>query len=178
MKPLSNIYVLFGLVFFILTWLFTGVYQDAEFNEIHVFTKYRPTFKVNFHSPIGMEDLNVDDLSAEHKKEELAFQKFVVQHQRHCNGNSIIWYLPFVLIQLSLSFFSFGVLKVKQGLFYKKWHFLLHLLTCLIPTIVGIEFMVTFNKWYLTILSGLIILLINYSILMFIIDTTRKIKRN
>jgi len=174
MKTLSNIYILFGFVFFILTWLFTGFYQDAEFNELHVFTKYRPTLKVNFHSPIGMEDLNLDDLLPEQKKDELAFQEFVVQHQRQCNGNSVIWYLPFILIQLSLSFFSFGVLKVKQGLLYKKWHFPLHILTCFIPTIIGIEFMVAFNKWYLTILSGLVLLVINYSILVLIIKFSRK----
>ena len=69
-----NIYVIIGAFFVILTWLFVGLFRDDEFYEPDLFTKYRPTLKVNFYSPIGMQDLKVDDLSSDKKAEEIALQ--------------------------------------------------------------------------------------------------------
>jgi hypothetical protein len=92
MMKRPNIYIFIGIVFLILTWLFVGLYRDDEFYEPNLFTKYRPTLKVNFYSPTGMSDLTVDDLIDEKKVEEIAFQEFVIKQHIQYNSNARLWY--------------------------------------------------------------------------------------
>ena len=157
-----NIYLLFGTVFLILTWIFVGLYRDDEFYEPNLFTKYRPTFKVNFYSPIGQSDLTVNDLSADKQVEEIAFQEFVIKRHIQNNSNAQLWYLPLILIQLLLTFFSLGVLKSKLDLVYKKWHFPTHFAVCLVLTSLGLGFILSFDNLFVTVFGGLLILTINY----------------
>lgn len=157
-----NIYLLFGTVFLILTWIFVGLYRDDEFYEPNLFTKYRPTFKVNFYSPIGQSDLTVNDLSADKQVEEIAFQEFVIKRHIQNNSNAQLWYLPLILIQLLLTFFSLGVLKSKLDLVYKKWHFSTHFAVCLVLTSLGLGFILSFDNLFVTVFGGLLILTINY----------------
>lgn len=157
-----NIYILLGTVFIILTWFFVGLYRDDEFYEPNLFTKYQPTFKVNFYSPTGQSDLTVSDLSADKQVEEIAFQEFVIKRHIQNNSNAQLWYLPLILIQLTLTFFSFGVLKSKRDLVYKKWHLPTHFAICLIITSIGLGFILFFDKLLSTVIGGLLILTINY----------------
>ena len=169
-----NTYILIGTIFLILTWLFVGLYRDDEFYEPNLFTKYRPTFKVYFHSPIGMQDLKVDDLPTDRKEEEIAFQEFVIKRHVQNNSNAQLWYLPFILIQLTLTFASLGVLKIKHDLVLKKWYLPTHFIICFILTSIGLEFILFFDNWISTILGGLIILTINYGVLKFMTKEERK----
>lgn len=127
-----------------------------------MFTKYRPTFKVNFHPPIGMQDLNLNDLPQNSRLEEVTFQEFVIKQDIQNNGNGRLWYMPFILIQLTLTFLSVGLLKIKVDLIYKKWHLPAHWLSCLIPTAIGLGMMLFFDNWFLIILGGLAVLIVNF----------------
>jgi hypothetical protein len=100
MTTRPNIHIVIGIVFLILTWLFVGLYRDDEFHESSLFTKYRPTFKVNFYSPIGMQDLKIEDLNRQ-KIEEIAFQEFVIERHIQSNSTARLWYVPLILIQLT-----------------------------------------------------------------------------
>jgi hypothetical protein len=66
-----------------LLWLFVGVFREREWpDEIHVFLKHRPTFKVLFHAPRGCADRSdvpgrEGYLTAEQKKEALAYEESV-----------------------------------------------------------------------------------------------------
>lgn len=174
MTKRPNIYTLIGAVFLILTWLFVGLYRDNEFFEPDLFTKYRPTFKVNFYSPIGMQDLKVDDLPKDRKEEEIAFQEFLIKRHIQNNSNARLWYLPFILIQLTLTSLSLGVLQIKHDIGYKKWHLPTHFITCIILTSIGLGFMLFFDNWFSTIFGGLLILAMNYAILIFMTRRNRK----
>lgn len=160
-----NIYLIIGAFFVILTWIFVGLFRDDEFYEPNLFTKYRPTLKVNFYSPIGMQDLKVDDLLSDKKAEEIAFQEFVMKRNIQNNNNPSLWYLPYILIQLTLSFFSFGFLKMKLDLVYKKWQFFIHFAVCFISTSFGIGCILFLDNLFFTVTGGFLILIINYRIL-------------
>jgi hypothetical protein len=147
MTKRPNIYIFIGTVFLILTWLFVGLYRDDEFYEPNLFTKYRPTLKVNFYSPTGMSDLTVDDLIDEKKVEEIAFQEFVIKQHIQYNSNARLWYLPFILIQLTLTFLNLGLLKIKHDLVYKKWLLPSHFISCLMFTSIALGFMLSFDQW-------------------------------
>ncbi len=157
-----NIYIIIGAFFVILTWLFVGLFRDDEFYEPDLFTKYRPTLKVNFYSPIGMQDLKVDDLSSEKKDEEIAFQEFVMKRNIQNNSDPSLWYLPYILIQLTLSFFSFGFLKMKLDLVFKKWQFFVHFAVCFISTSFGIGCILFLDNLFFAVIGGFLILIINY----------------
>lgn len=58
-----------------------GVYDHNEFAETALFMKHRPIWKWKFYSPIGMSDVQLEDLSEEKQKEQLLFKEFVTdQH--------------------------------------------------------------------------------------------------
>lgn len=66
--------LLFLLIFFR---LFTGVYEDVEFDENHIFIKAKPCWKYSFHSPTRKTDLELADLSGSEKKEEVLYREYV-----------------------------------------------------------------------------------------------------
>ncbi|MXV49336.1 hypothetical protein GS399_00010 [Pedobacter sp. HMF7647] len=174
MTARPNVYILLGTVFILLTWLFVGIYRDDEFYEQNLFTKYRPTFKVNFHSAIGMQDLKLDDLSENRKAEEIAFQEFLIKQQVQSSSNAKLWYLPFILIQLTLTFISLGILKFRRDLVYKEWHFPAHFTACLLLTSIGLGLMLSFDNSLTTIFVGLLVLTLNYGALILITKERRK----
>ncbi len=140
-----------------MTWLFVGIFRDSEFYEPSIFTKYRPTFKVFFYTPIGESDLKVEELSASKQSEEVAFQEFVIKQHQQYYSNSKLWYLPFILMQLTLTFLLFGILKKRTNLTYKNWQLAVHFLINLIITSAGLSILLSLDK---TIISMLIILII------------------
>ena len=157
-----NIYSLSGLAFFILTWLLVGIYRDDEFFEPDLFTKYRPTTKVFFHSPIGMQGLETGDLPEADKKEEIAFTEFVIHTHIQNNGHAPFWYMPFVLIQLTISAFCFGLTGQRPP----AWKPLVHFAACLVVTFMGLAFLLSFDNLYLSVFGGFIILMFNAVIAM------------
>lgn len=162
MTTRPNIYILLGIVLILVTWLFVGLFRDDEFYEPTLFIKYRPTFKVNFYSPIGMQDLKLDDLQTERKVEEVAFREFVIERHIQNNSDASLWYLPSVFIQLTLTFFSFGIVKMKRDLVYKKWQLSIHFAACLILTSVGLGLILSLDSILAVVFGGLLILTINY----------------
>lgn len=162
MTTRPNIYILLGTVFIILTLLFVGLFRDDEFYEPTLFTKYRPTFKVNFYSPIGMQDLKLDDLPTDRKAEEIAFQEFVMKRHIQNNSDARLWYLPFILIQMILTFLTFGILKMKRELIYKKWQLPTHFAVCLLLTSLGLGIILSIDNLLAAVFGGLLILTINY----------------
>jgi hypothetical protein len=157
-----NIYILLGTVFIILTWLLVGLFRDDEFYEPSMFTKYRPTFKVNFYSPIGMQDLELKDLSPDKQIEEKSFQEFIMKQHIQNNSDARLWYLPYILIQLTLTSFCLGILKIRRHLVYKKWQLPTHFAICLILTSFGFGFILSFDNLNLTIILVTLLLAINY----------------
>lgn len=170
-----NIYLLLGTVFLILTWIFVGLYRDDEFYEPNLFTKYRPTFKVYFYSPIGMQDLKITDLQIDKKLEAIAFEEFVVKRNIQNNSDASLWYLPFILIQLTLTFSSFGVLKMKRDLVFNKWLLSTHFSICLILTSLGLGFILSFDNLIATLFGGFIIVTINF-LALFLITRQKNVK--
>jgi hypothetical protein len=159
-KP--NAYILLGTIFLFLTWFFVGLYRDDEFNEPNFFIKYKPTFKVNFYSPIGMQDLKLNSLTPEKKMEEIAFQEFVTKQHIQSNSNTIVWYLPFILIQMTVTFFSFGYFKIRRKLVYNRWQLPAHFSTSLAFTSLGLCFILAFDNLILTFILLIILVFINY----------------
>jgi len=178
MTTRPNIHIVIGIVFLILTWLFVGLYRDDEFHESSLFTKYCPTFKVNFYSPIGMQDLKIEDLPTDKKIEEIAFQEFIIERHIQNNSTARLWYVPLILIQLTLTFFTSGILKNQRALVYKRWHLSTHFATCLIITSIGLGFILRFDNLLSTIIGGLLILTINYLILLLLTKRWSEKRKN
>jgi hypothetical protein len=163
-KP--NIYILLGTAFLILTWLFIGFFRDDEFYEPELFVKYRPKFKVNFYSPIGMQDFKISDLPPDKKAEEIAFQEFVRDRYK---TNRKLWYLSFLIIQLILTFFSFGILKIRRHQANRKWQLPVHFAINIAITTFAIAFIFFFDNALAVMGGGVLIMTINYFILVLLI---------
>jgi magnesium-transporting ATPase (P-type) len=153
MKP--NLNLLIGLLSFLMTWSFVGVYRDAEFNEPRLFIKYKPSFKVEFYSPTGMSDLTIEDLPEPEKSEEIAYEEFVSNQYEFRQMTS---FLAFPLIQLTLTFLSFSLIKSK----WKNPNYWIqlpaHFLFCLIFGFVIAVLMIQFDKLLITLLFSILIL--------------------
>ena len=160
-----NIYLFAGTVFLLLTWLFVGLFRDNEFCELDIFTKHRPTFKINFYSPTGMSDLTVNDLTADKQVEEIAYEEFVDKR------NIQLWFIPFVLIQLTLTSLILGIYKLRQNIIFKIWQLPTHFFINIIFTTMGSGFILVFDNIFATIILTPIILAINY---LSIIGLTRR----
>jgi len=150
-----NNYLKIGLIFVILSFLFIGVYEDDEFNEASIFLKYKPSLKMHFESPIGMQDLKISDLSTENQIEEKYYEDFIKNQHYKSEYLSLI---PFILIQATLTFICFGTKQKK----YKIWQSLIHFLINFLLTTIGIAFLLTFAKTFTTVIICLLIIMINY----------------
>ena len=164
-KP--NIYLIVGTVFLLLTWLFVGLFRDDEFYEPELFIKHRPTFKTNFYSPTGMSDLTVNDLTADKQVEEIAFMEFVD------NRNRQLWFLPFILIQFTLTLLMLGFYKLRQTITFKNWQLPAHFFINIILTTLGLVFALSVDNVFMAAILLLAILTINY---LSILVLTRRIK--
>ncbi|MBB6612074.1 hypothetical protein H7F15_13575 [Pontibacter sp. Tf4] len=71
------LFIIITLVLGILIRLWFGIYHHDEYAETHLFFKHRPILKWTFYSPIGMSNLELDDLNEEERREELLFEEFV-----------------------------------------------------------------------------------------------------
>ncbi|MFB9077640.1 hypothetical protein ACFFLS_00975 [Flavobacterium procerum] len=173
--PKLNKYTICSIIFALITWLFVGLFRDDEFYEPNLFVKYRPTFKVNFYSPIGMQDLSLNELSPERREEEIAFQNFIINQQNRNNHNLELGDLPYILIQLTLTFFCFGILKTKKGLIYKKWQWIIHFGLGFLLTGFAIIMMMLIDIWFTLIAGSLLIVAVNYFLLLLLTLKNRKV---
>jgi hypothetical protein len=131
-----------GLLFGLLTVLFCGISRDWEFYEPSIFVKHRPTLKLHFYSPIGERDFM--ELNEKDRKEVLAYREFVEDQKVYTDNLNRLWFLPPILIQLSLTFFAFGTAR-QDGIDSRR--LLLHFVINLLPTAVLVELML-FNEKY------------------------------
>jgi hypothetical protein len=162
MQNKLNIYLIVGFGLLLMTWLFVGFSYDDEFFEPTLFTKYKPTFKVNFHSPIGQSDLTLEDLSPSQQFEEKAFQEFVKNH----DGQFI---LSGILIQLTITFLCLGVYQLRRSVLFKIWQILKHILLNFVITTFGLVFILHFYQIFVGGLITVIVVAINYLSLSFLV---------
>jgi hypothetical protein len=142
-----------GLITFVTTILFCGVSRDTEFYEHTIFIKYRPTMKLYFYTPIGESDLKLSDLTDDKKKEEIFYQEFIDEQGVYSDNVNRLWFLPPILIQLTLTFLSLAI----TGTEVKKYGVLIHFLINIIFSAVGLIIIIDFDKFWLTLsLVGLL----------------------
>ena len=156
-----NKFILIGFISFITSILFIGIFADDEFYELDFFTKHKPTTKLYFYSPTGMSDLTLQDLSEELQKEETAFNEFVIKPGVQFPGKKYD-FLPLLLIQLTLTFFSLGIFKIIFKNKFEKWLLPLHFIVNFIITSFILGGILISTSSYATIVLILIILAINY----------------
>lgn len=154
-------YLLIGILSLILTILFIGIFADDEFYELGIFTKHKPTSKLYFYSPTGMSDLTLLDLSKSNQKEELAFDEFIIKTGVQFPGNKFD-FLPYLLIQLSLTFLALSGFKIKHNGKLEKWLIPLHFIINFLITSFIIGGILLSPNIYTAIGLGIFILLINY----------------
>lgn len=162
MQNKLNSYLIVGFGLLLMTWLFVGVSYDDEFFEPTLFTKYKPTFKVNFYSPIGQSDLTLKDLSSNQQFEEKAFQEFVKNH----DGQFI---LSGILIQLTFTFLCLGIYQLRRSVLFKIWQILTHFLLNFIITALGLVFILQFYQIFVGGFITVIVVTINYLSLSFLV---------
>jgi hypothetical protein len=63
--------------FFLIGWLFLGVYKDREFSQRRLFIKNSPTLKFSFYAPLGESDLTLNDLDPTRSQEEVMYRKYI-----------------------------------------------------------------------------------------------------
>lgn len=143
-----------GLVFGLLTVLFCGICRDPEFYEPSIFVKHRPTFKLHFYSPTGEQD--IIDLNERGKEEEIAFQEFVVNQKVYTDNLDKLWFLPPILIQLTLTFlFLATTVRTHINSMRVTYHFIINI----IPSTLIVTLMLFFEgALQLTGLAGLLII--------------------
>lgn len=171
MKPNTNL--LIGFFFLLITWLFVGIFRDDEFNESGLFIKHKPSFKIEFYSPSGMSDLTINDLPEPEKSEEIAYEEFVSNQYEFRQETS---FLIFPLIQFTLTFLSFGLIRSKGGNPNYWIQLPAHFLFCLIFGVVIAILMVQFDKFPITLLFFILILGFN-SWIRVLVSGFRKIQR-
>ena len=57
------------VLLFIFIYLFSGIYEDDEFNERYFFIKTSPTYKWYFYSPRNASDMKIEDMDDKQKYE-------------------------------------------------------------------------------------------------------------
>jgi hypothetical protein len=156
-----NKFILIGLISLVTSVLFIGVFEDDEFYEFGIFTKHKPTTQLFFYSPSGMSDLTLQDLPKELQKEEIAFEEFVIKTGVQFPGKKYD-FLPLLLIQLTLTFLSLGIFRIKFKNKFEKWLIPLHFIVNFIITSFILGGILISTSIYATIGLVLIILAINY----------------
>ena len=136
--------------------LFCGISRDPEFYEPSLFVKHRPTFKIHFYSPIGEDDGR--KLNEVEEKEELAYQEFVMEQKIYSDNLDKLWFLPPILIQVTLSFLLLGVnWKSTSTLKALALHFVFNL----IPSTLITAFMLFNERMWQLLLLGTLLLVVN-----------------
>jgi len=136
-----------GLITLATTILLCGISTDSEFYKPTIFVKYRPTMKLYFYTPIGESDLELTDLTEDKKREELLYQEFIDGQGVYNDNLNRLWFLPPVLIQLTLTLISLGI----RGTEIKKHGVLIHFLINLIFSAFGVAFMLHLDKPWMTL---------------------------
>ena len=65
------------VLLFIVMYLFSGIYEDDEFNERYFFIKKCPTYKWYFYSPRNAGDMKIEDLDDKQKYEQKMYDQYV-----------------------------------------------------------------------------------------------------
>jgi len=105
------------IIAFILS-LFIGVKYHPEFHEPTFFWKHRPTFKLNYNSPIGDSGRALDKLTGKKKQEELDFREFVGDYFE----NDFLDHFAVPVIPLISSLIGIGFFLIFQLIKKKFWH--------------------------------------------------------
>jgi hypothetical protein len=169
MQGKLNIYLILAFLSLLMTWLFVGVSYDDEFFEPTLFTKYKPTFKIKFYSPIGMSDLTLKDLSPDQQLEENTFQEFVANQDIQSHRSIILEILPVILIHFTLTFLCLGIYQVRQNFSIKTWQISAHFLLNFVITSLGLAFILHFYQIFTGGLITLMVIAINYLSLSFLV---------
>ena len=157
----SKLYFYLGLISFTFSILFIGVYCHDEFNELNIFTKHRPTNKLYFYSPIGMQPLSIQDLSEDQQKDQLAFNEFIVDAKIQFKGDDT-WFVPPLLIQLTLTFLIFGISTIKPSPIQSIFIPFTHALLLFIITGLGITAMAVINNLATITVIPIVLVVANY----------------
>ena len=140
------------------TILFCGISRDSEFYEPTIFVKHRPTLKIHFYTPTGESDLTISDLTGDLKKEELLYKEFVEDQKIYTDNLDRLWFLPPILIQITLTFFAFAISRQNE---IRPKRLIIHFLINVVSTTVILSLMLFNEKpWQLFGLT-LIVLIIN-----------------
>jgi hypothetical protein len=152
-------YLALAAITLLVTIMFCGISRDPEFYEPTIFVKHRPTIKIHFFTLTGESDLTLSDLSGESEEEELLYEEFVEGQKIYAYNSDRLWFLPPVLIQLTLTFLVFGTIKQDE---IKLKNSMFHFLINVVPTTVMIVLML-FNEgpWQLFGLA-MLLLIINF----------------
>ena len=151
----TRLFLGLGLISLMTVVLFCGISRDPEFHEPTVFVKHRPTLKLHFYTPIGESDLKLEDLNEDKKREELLYREFVKNEGVYTYNLNRLWFLPPVLIQLTLTFLSLAVKRIE----IKKYGILIHFLINIIFSTLGVSFMLHLDTpWMILILIGLVLI--------------------
>ena len=146
-----------GLLALLTTILFCGISRDSEFYEPTIFVKHRPTTKIHFYTPTGESDMTLSDLSEEGRREELLYREFIEDQKVYTENINRLWFLPDILIQLTLTFFSFTVVR-RERIRVKR--LLIHFLINLIPTTMVVILMLFNEKpWQLCGLTTILLII-------------------
>ena len=146
--------MVFGVISLVTAFLFCGIARDPEFYEPTIFVKYRPTLKVHFYTPIGESDMTLSDLTEDKKREEMLYQEFVENQGVYAEGMDRLWFLPFILTQLTL---TFGLGTIGPNV-TKPRSLIIHFFLNIIPTtaLVGLMFL-NEKPWQLLGLGALLL---------------------
>ncbi len=148
---------------------FVGIKYDTEFYEPEFFVKHKPSFKIEYYSPIGESDLTLNDLYGDKREQEIVYRDSVGNYY----DRDFLDNLSFLIIPL-ISFLILTVIAQIIGVIDKK--------TQLNEFIFGylsnlIWLFVTFAIYWNTNLNGLLMTIIYWILsLLSIILINRKIK--
>lgn len=65
------------VLLFIFIYLFSGIYENDEFNERYFFIKKSPTYKWYFYSPRNASDMKIEDMDDKQKYEQKMYDQYV-----------------------------------------------------------------------------------------------------
>lgn len=65
------------VLLFIFIYLFSGIYEDDEFNERYFFIKTSPTYKWYFYSFRNAGDMKIEDMDNKQKYEQKMYDQYV-----------------------------------------------------------------------------------------------------
>jgi len=145
-----NKFIIIGILLFFISILFIGINKKSDSPEASIFIKSTASLNMVHVPEIKNSQVTLEELTQQLKEKD------------ESSENNVSNFLPYLLIQLTLTFLFLGIYKVRFTSKFEKWLFPLHFIINFFITTFIIGGMLVSDNIFVTIALSLVTLFVNY----------------